>query len=414
MALSVVLVLLCFLVFLGLLTWTFPEGTRLSDLIKSGSEEGLRGQRDRNLALDIGDFGSQEVVAILSGVRNKVKHRPRGDIAWQDSRAGQQLHHRQGVQTFDDSRATISFGEGHVLSLGENSLVVVKNAGSLTNERKRQRSLVVLNGRLDGRIGPGVDGAPGVEIVASNGESRIRPKAAGSEFAVFTAVVGEDDETTFSVSEGEAEIVSGDQRIVVKANEAVVATRDLEVSAPVALPSPPKLREPANEFSEVFRSRSPAIRFSWHESSGADRYRLTVARDSKFRDVVYQGDLATTEFTHTGLKAGRYFWHVQGVRADAVGFPGASRQLSLTADRQPPKLEVAFPPGLVKVPQLVMKGATDPGTKVFIADEPVEVDSSGRFEHLVSLERGANMIVVEAVDESGNTTYRSELIHARY
>ena len=300
-----------------------------------------------------------------------------------------------------------------MLHLGENSLVIVKNTGSLTKERKRRRSLVVLSGRLHGQVAAEDGEAPGVELVASDG-SKIRPKATGSKPAVFTVVVGKDEETTLSIHGGEAEIVSGDQRIVVKANESVIMAKDRPVTAPVALPSPPKLETPKNRLTQVFRSRSPTIRFSWRESAGADRYRLTLARDAKFQDVVYEGDVEGTEFTHPRLKAGSYFWRARGVRADALGIPSVTRRLSLTADREPPKLEIAFPPSVVEAPQLVMKGATDPGTRVFIADQPVAVDSSGRFEHLISLERGANMIVVEAVDESGNTTYRSELIHARY
>ena len=54
------------------------------------------------------------------------------------------------------------------------------------------------------------------------------------------------------------------------------------------------------------------------------------------------------------------------------------------------------------------------GGERIVADVQVEVDANGRFEHVVSLERGANIIVVEAVDGTGNTTYRSETIHARY
>jgi len=413
-ALSVGLVLLCLLLFLGILAWKFPEGRRLTDLIRKGTDRTLHDDGDRHLALDMGEFGEDEVVATLTMVRNKVKHRPHGEIAWQDSRPGLALHHRQGVQTFAASGATISFDEGNVLQLGENSLVVVRNTGSLMKAERRRRAVVVLEGSLVGQFAAGGARKLDVELLAGAGESKIRPAASDEEPVEFTAVVGEGGETTLSMHEGEAEVVAGDRTVVVKANESVVMTKDRKVTGPAALPATPRPESPADGYSETYRSRPPPVRFSWSESANSDRYRLSVARDPEFRDLVYEEDLTATELTHRQLSAGTYFWRVRGVRADAVGTASPPRRLVLESDREPPKLEVAFPQGFVEAPEVVMKGVTDPGTRIFIADRPVEVDRGGRFEQTLRLERGANMIVVEAVDESGNTTYRSGLIHARY
>lgn len=414
MVVSIALVLLCFLVFLGILAWKFPEGTRLTDLIKGDVSRGPSREESRELELDIGDFGEKEFVAVLSSIENKVKDRPRGEIAWQDSRSGQKLGHRQAVQTFRDSKATISFDEGHVLQLSENSLVVVRNTGSLTEDRRPRRALVVLGGRLDGKVAAEEEETLSVELVASNGESRIRPRATREKPAAFTAVVGENEETTLSIHEGEAEIVSGDRTVLVTASHSVTMTKDREVSEPVPLPSPPELVAPASGYSARYGSRPPEIRFSWRKSSGSERYQISVARDPEFRDVVYDGEVEGTELTHPSLREGGYYWRVRGARAGAVGRASGTRRLSLASDRVAPDLDLALPSGIVDAPEVVVKGSTDPGARVFVADRRVLVDPSGRFEHVVSLVRGANMIVVEAVDESGNTTYRSELIHARY
>jgi hypothetical protein len=408
------LVLLCFLIFLGLLTWAFPEGTRLGDLIGDGRTEARFDAKERRLALDIGDFGEGETVAVLSTIENKVKQRARGEIAWEDARAGQPLNHRHRVQTFDASGATITFDEGQVLQLGQNSLVVVKNTGSLTKDLKRQRSLVVLEGRLDGRIAAEAEETLSVELVARNGETKIRPKSAGSRPALFTAIVGPDEQTTLSLQAGEAEIHSGEQSLVVKANQSVVMTKDLKVSEPAPLPPAPEPVSPPDGYTDTFRSRPPVVPFAWRQVAGADRYRLAIARDARFQDVVHEQDVAGTEVAHSHLGAGNYFWRVRSVRADAVGIASETRQFSLATDRDPPRLDIAFPQGIVSASSVVVKGMTDPGTRIYVAERPVEVDGQGRFEQELALERGANMIVVEAVDGSGNTTYRSQVIHARY
>jgi hypothetical protein len=413
-ALAGALVLLCFLIFLGLLTWAFPEGTRLGDLIGGDQEEARLEATERQLALDIGDFGGDETVAVLSTIENKVKQRAPDDIAWEDAHSGQTLDHRHRVQTFVASGATITFDAGQVLKLGQNSLVVVKNTGSMTKDLKRQRSLVVLEGRLDGRIAPESEETLSVELVARNGQTKIRPKSTGSRPAVFTAVVGEDEQTTLSMQAGEAEIQSGDQAVVLKANQSVVMTKDLKVSQPVPLPSPPALESPQNRYADTFRSRPPAVRFAWRAVAGVERYRLAIARDSAFQDIAYEKEVTGTEVTISHLGAGEYLWRVRGMRADAIGTASETRGFKLSSDRDPPRLEIAFPRSVVTAPRIVVKGVTDPGTRIFIAERPVDVDGQGQFEHELSLDRGANMVVVEAVDGSGNTTYRSQLIHARY
>ena len=39
---------------------------------------------------------------------------------------------------------------------------------------------------------------------------------------------------------------------------------------------------------------------------------------------------------------------------------------------------------------------------------------TGEFEHVLALQPGINIVVVEAVDRAGNVTYESRLIRATY
>jgi hypothetical protein len=412
--LSVVLVLVCFMIFLALLTFTFPKGTRLTDLIRGGASQSLEGAEGRDVDLDMGNFGNREVVAMLSDAHRTVKHKPVGTVAWTDTEPGLPLHHRHAVQTFDASKATISFDEGNVLELGENSLIVVKSMLKAEEESRRRRSLIILGGELRGRISAGREDSLQVEVVAGNGESRIRPSSRGSGSAVCTAADGKDESTTLSVHEGEAQVTAGDRAILVKSNQAVVVTKDQSVSRPAPLPDPPTLVSPEDGFTDAFRRKPPPIRFAWSGSNDVGEFRIAIARDPAFRDVVYEADVDALEIVYRNLDAGDYFWRVRGMRDDALGNASVTHQLALTRDDRPPQLDVLFPQGVVAAPALVMKGVTDPGTAIFIAGRPVEVGEDGWFEHALELERGANVVVVEAVDESGNTTYRSQVIHAKY
>ena len=73
-----------------------------------------------------------------------------------------------------------------------------------------------------------------------------------------------------------------------------------------------------------------------------------------------------------------------------------------------------FPAGIVRADSVTLSGTVEPGTRVIVADEEVQVGESGEFSHSVPLKRGANVIVVEAIDDAGNVAYRSTVVNARY
>ena len=51
---------------------------------------------------------------------------------------------------------------------------------------------------------------------------------------------------------------------------------------------------------------------------------------------------------------------------------------------------------------------------MFINGKEVPTTSEGEFRHAVALERGINIIVVEAVDAAGNVSYRSSRVHGKF
>ena len=61
-----------------------------------------------------------------------------------------------------------------------------------------------------------------------------------------------------------------------------------------------------------------------------------------------------------------------------------------------------------------MRGRTEPGARILVADEDVPVTEGGEFVYWVSLNRGLNVVVIEAWDEAGNTSYSSKTLNAKY
>lgn len=79
--------------------------------------------------------------------------------------------------------------------------------------------------------------------------------------------------------------------------------------------------------------------FSWAQVEEAQRYRLRIARDAGFKDVVLTADeVATTSFTpEQVLPVGDYYWRVASVRGDTDQGPwGDVRMLRVLPPSAPP------------------------------------------------------------------------------
>ena len=72
--------------------------------------------------------------------------------------------------------------------------------------------------------------------------------------------------------------------------------------------------------SPSIQNQSPAVRLRWPAQPGVRRYRLQVANDAAFTDVVFDRVVNTNEFEIADLPAGRYFWRVAALTTRLGGF----------------------------------------------------------------------------------------------
>lgn len=414
--LAIGLVLAFFLVFMALLSFAIPRGTSLGDLMRSGQpapEAGGRTGEGGDIEQDeVGD--GRQAVAILSSIRRDVKDKPADAIAWTPSSPGMTLGDYHAVQTSDRSRATIAFSEGSEMALEENTLIIVKSAGRLASGGRRRASLIVVDGELRGAIAVSRDAPGGVEIETATKSASLRSEAAPGRPAEFAVRVNEDASSTITVFQGAAEVSSERGSVVMAPNHAITIDKTGVLGPSREIPPPPPLLEPEQGLRRTFRTSRSSMHLAWQGQGPADAYRLTVARDSAFRDIVTSEVLATPESTVGNLKEGVYYWRVSTHRGDLEGPRSAARQFRMVRNLKEPHLTVNFPDRVVNRAQVVLAGSADPGTRVIINNEEITVSSSGRFSHALTLQRGVNVVVVEAIDAAGNVAYRSQPIDARY
>jgi hypothetical protein len=352
-------------------------------------------------------------VAILAQTRNKVKDKAANGIAWGDSETGKALGNRHSIQTFHRSSATIAFDESNRLELGPNSLIVLKSFDREGDGSDRRASLIMMGGFLRGQLAGSDADSLQVEVETKFGTARIRSADKTGKAAVFQVKVNEDKSSTISVEEGVAEITTEGGAVQVSSERMVTLSKNVKPTV-LDFPEAPSLLSPERGAAHSYRSQPPKIEFRWSRRPDADGYTFRLARDPDFEQIVHETQLEATEFAFGNLDEGSYFWHVSSTRAGAEGDPSESGQFELVQDLDPPRIRIAWPEGTVRTKTFVLSGEAEPDSQVFIANDRVPVSESGEFSYVIALERGMNIVVVEALDQVGNSTYQSKTLNAQY
>lgn len=390
------------------LVLSFPEGTGLTNLYEEWADDRSPASnlRYRGLTDEDGAF-----VAVLSQVQRRVRDRPATAISWHPAHSGMKLRAEHTVQTHARSTASIDFGGRGKLQLAERSLVVVKQPREQEGLDRNHASIVLLGGRVSGEVGHGAGRSPQIAIVTAGGHASIRADRGRS--TAFSVALNPDESSTVSIYEGSVQIMTPDGPRRIGPYEALTYDAEGAIGPAVRVPDPPRIESPPPGTRTVFGRETPRVRFSWRSAADVSSHRLLLASDPQLGNVVYSGEIAGREWTHGALPAGDYYWTVSAISGLAESKPSAVHHFALEQDLTPPALAVEFP-AEVQGAVALLRGSADAGVQLYVADRPVTVGDDGSFECSVKLERGLNMIVVEAIDAAGNASYESSYLTARY
>lgn len=79
----------------------------------------------------------------------------------------------------------------------------------------------------------------------------------------------------------------------------------------------------ANPVNSATQGQSTQVHLHWGARPGVSRYRLQLAGDLDFNDIVFDRVVAGTEYSISDLTAGRYFWRVAALTAQPLQFSSA-------------------------------------------------------------------------------------------
>ncbi len=413
------LVLVFFMLILAVVQTLFPAGPTLASLLRSSNPFDLMSSpfSDRDGLTDAGTIGN-ESAAILVETRRTVYHKPAGAVAWTPASQGLDLNNRDSVQTLSRSGAVIRFFNDDVLTLGENTLVIINQVQDDMFSNKKRSVLTLVDGELWGRVTPTRKtsaGASSYEIAINGSVAKIKlddKKGGKPEFKIVV-----DPKTkiaALTMYKGEAEIATEGLIQLIQSRESVQLEIDKPTPIPQPIPDPPVLIQPKHGFEAIYRDLPPRINFEWQEATAARAYHFMLARDNVFLDVVDQATVELPYFTHGNLKEGEYYWKVSTINIGGEGEFSEIMHLKVIRDDLPPRLKVRFPPKTLTISRYNITGETEPGAKVLIDGQEVEVNANGQFSFDFQLRSGSNVIVVEAIDTQGNIAYETARIYGKF
>jgi hypothetical protein len=419
-AAEALLVALFLLAFLVLLKFLFPDGTGLRDLLRDGGASAPEEAGGRFWNRD-GDGAAPATVPIagrVAAIRNDVQSRRAESIAWERAENGMALYPRDAVQTSRDSGASIWIGGRGTVDMGEKSLMVVRRVEREAASGGKRSILLMVEGEIRGRVDGTKREPVALDLASMGGVGRIVSRGGRGGATDFRVTVNPDRTTTYSVFEGSALVQGMGSSVTVGANQYTIVSRTAPPTRPAALPAAPEIDGPGDGAEYVFRSLPPRVRFSWNAAEPADAFHVVLARDPEFREPVVsewvpgtpagEGSAAGEgSFVHGNLPEGTYYWRVTAKRGGVEsGYPKA-RMVRLVRKTAPPALRAEAVPDPARGDWCLVRGTADRGASLRVAGREVPQDDKGAFESIVPLERGINLIVVEASDAAGNTAYVS-------
>lgn len=362
-----------------------------------------RGRKSRDVLaaiLHVLERKGERGEASFISVHGNVEYR-RGDRdEWQEVRTRVQLASGDRVRTGSNGSAEIMFEDGTLYTVNPNSSIVITRRRSAGGNEQTVRMEHGWLGLMTAETPTRVEMPDAEAQVASDSEAIVSYEQ-GSRTGRIASVRG-----SVEVSN------EGGQRRSLGELEQVVQQGSV-LSEPEPLPPAPQLMAPT-DMREVDASRNDELTLTWLPVEGARSYALQVSRNSLFADNVIADSGRRKTSARLGIRGeGSFFWRVaaedprgeKGPWSAHRSFRVAAAGAAPEVDGKPPDLVIEDAVGYGSI--FIVEGRTDPGVRVEINGEPVQVDAQGSFTKTIQLAgEGLSFIEVRASDAWGKTTER--------
>jgi FecR protein len=263
--------------------------------------------------------------ARLRAMHPDVREKPPGG-AWAPAASGMPLYQNYSVNTLSEARADILFVDRTRVVLAEHTLVVIYGTAKQTAVSKTPPTVELDSGEVQAGLAA-LRGKP-VEVAAQNGHVTVRSRE--------SAVRSKGSRATVSVFDGSASVASAGTKVEVGKNLGTAYLRD-------RVPEPPRPLPPAPEWTSASAGGvilappgEAVVTASWKPAQRAAAYRVELARDAEFTDLIAREEAPpkVRAFRAEKLPPGAYFLRVRVIdQDDFLGIASPPRSVIVAGAR---------------------------------------------------------------------------------
>lgn len=345
----------------------------------------------------------QAISAILSEKKGKVQSRKKDQTIWYDSEKNQELIEKEHIRTLSGASGEISFVDGSKLNLNENSLAVIEAMKQDLVKNTNTSSVVVLQGDIMAYLSS-QSKKNQVNVSAPGVETDIRSRS-------FRTSRDENNITKFANYDGEIDVKAAGALITIGKNEGTTVAPGQKPKEARKLLDPPGITVPGSK-QKFYINRIP---LKWEPVPGAKSYQIQIAMVRSFSDrILDQKVSGRTEFSWQSEATGVFYVRVASI--DQENFTGAFSgvvEFYIDKDVTPPFLLVNEPANNASVyqPLITVSGDAEYGAALLVNDDSVVIADNGQFRHQYQLTSGKNRLLIQAIDEAGNTSKVERVVY---
>jgi hypothetical protein len=291
------------------------------------------------------------IVATCAVAVGDVEVRRAGKEGWSPVTTGAVLRDGDAIRTGPGAFARVAFVSGNGIELEERTTAVVDVAAGVAAEGSAETGterVALASGVARGFFADPASGPARALAIRTADGREARLSAAAGEQAVRFRLTATATGTEIAVTAGAASVAAAEGAVSVAAGRAV-DVGPAGVGAPVELIAFPRSVRPGVD-ARFTHSPGAALDLAWEALEAASAYRVQVAKDLSFRELVLARDVAATGLGFSPEGPGMYAWRVAARDASGrQGEYGFARRLFV--DAAPPRDQLVAP-----APDAVVQG----------------------------------------------------------
>jgi hypothetical protein len=252
------------------------------------------------------------ITVVLLANPKQVQLQRDGAEQWTAPKKRDTLGNGDAVRTRKADGTLVQFGDMAGLTLDAGTEMTLDSAA--LDPKSHRARYTITNGTANVMVNRKDGTTAEHEVVAGGTPIKIRP---GLERADVDVTTGKDGRVKVAVQLGQAELPDG---TIVDAGSSVNLDKGKTEGEVRPLASTEVELKPKNNSILYFLRDVPPVFFSWKLGEDPKKeFRIEVAKDKDFTDVVFREKLTKAGFVYDGFQSGRYYWRVSSGESSEKG-----------------------------------------------------------------------------------------------